>query len=119
VLEYRLYERGITRVERALQVTGFLSHVSQFGYRAFVWSSAAFLLADANAAIQNETREQRARDVGVDYPGDRSVGRIVGARPRESARSCGLFAATGVGLPRSWNAARTAPIKVTHTRKCA
>jgi hypothetical protein len=114
VLEYHLYERGITRVERALQLTCLLSHASQFGYRALVWSSAAFLLADANAAIQNETREERTRDVGVDYPVDRSVGRIVGIRPCERARSWGLFAATGVARPSSWKPAGTAPIKVTH-----
>jgi hypothetical protein len=101
VLEYRLYERGITRVERALQLTCLLSHASQFGYRTFVWSSAASLFADANAAIQNETREERAGDVGVDYSVDRSVGRIVGIRPYERARSCGLFTATGVGRPSS------------------
>jgi hypothetical protein len=60
-------ERGITRVEHALQATRLPPQAGQFGNRAFVWSSAAILLADANAAIQDEAREKRAGDVGAEY----------------------------------------------------
>jgi hypothetical protein len=114
-LENCLYERGITGVERALQVARLLLHAVQFSNRIFVGLSAAFLLADANAAIQDETREERAGDVGVEYPGERLVRQTGGPDLRESARSGGLFVAKCVSRPSSRNATRTASIKGTHT----
>jgi hypothetical protein len=114
-LENRLYERGITRVERALQLARLLLHAVQSGNRTFVGSSTAFLLADANAANQDEAREERTGDMGVDYSGDRLVGQPIGPDLRESARTCGLFVAKCVSRASSRNATRTASIKGTHT----
>jgi hypothetical protein len=96
-------------------VTRLSPRASQFGDRAFVWSGAASFQADANAAIQDETCEKRAGDVGAEYLADRLVQRIVGRHPFESACSRRLFVlASGEARPSSWNATRAAPFMGNH-----